>query len=255
MCVCTHWRILPILSFSCITLSDALCDGPFRADQPDPAGLGAVMNGENEATCQNGSQIRGLERVKARERSHRPLGPTRKARERSHRPARATRKASERSQPEHRCVAACISLLQYFLPRMDALALARWDVESGTTLQAGSLRGGRLEPRSIPARSGGDDVPGLDARDHAAQAPAIRERPGGAGPVRRSASRGEPLGRRSSKMLTPLRRCSLSKGEHLRSGVSIFERNGRDYPRRSSPVAPGLGLIPSNWSVLSSRRP
>ena len=39
---------------------------------------------------------------------------------------------------------------------------------------AGGLRGGRLEPRSIPPRSAGDDVPGLDARDHAAQAPPPR---------------------------------------------------------------------------------
>ena len=191
------------------TLSDALCDGLFPADQPDPAGLGAVKNGENEATCQNGSRIRGLERAKATNEPTDPSGrPGKCANEATGQLARREKRANEANRDT--AVWLRISSPQCLLPCMGTSTLREWDVGSGTTLQAGTHRAGRLEPRSIPARSGGDDVPGLDAWDHAAQAPAIRERPGGAGPVRRSASRGGPLGRRSSKMLTPLRRCSLS---------------------------------------------
>ena len=46
---------------------------------------------------------------------------------------------------------------------------------------AGGLRGGRLEPPSIPARSAGDAVPERDARDRAEQAPGPGARPGRAG--------------------------------------------------------------------------
>jgi hypothetical protein len=52
---------LSILSSSRVSLIDASCNVPFWAGGADRAGLGVVKIGENEATCQNGSRIRGLE--------------------------------------------------------------------------------------------------------------------------------------------------------------------------------------------------